>query len=266
MKRVTTVLKFSILAVFILLCPEIKAQDTILKTDGSVIYAKIIEMGNNAVSYKRSDFEDGPTFVENKSNIAIIKFRNGTRQEFVKVETPSNNNGTQNNNGTGNSQNNGNGTTNSSAKTNNSTNNQNTSSDPLKNGPVNNGNSKIEIVDGKYMMNGQKLGRKALDRELKKSTNPLVQVSLKTAKLAKVSQKIVGITAIPSTIAGGVTSIITISQAVTAYQTGKMTPQYYVNAGLSFLGTLTVPITSKILKKQRDKLYKKTIDLYNMGN
>jgi hypothetical protein len=256
MKKVTHLLKLSILAVFILLCHGIKAQDTILKTDGSVIYARITEMGDNAISYKRSDFQDGPTFVESKTNIAIIKFHNGTRQEFVKVPLQNGNDKSQSATNDG-----------SNDAGNKASSNQNTASgNALKNGPVNTDHPKIEEVDGRYFMNGQKLGRKALDRQLKKSANPLVQTSLKTAKLVKVSQKIVGITAIPSTIAGGVTSIITLSQAITAYQTHKITPQYYVNAGLSFLGTLTVPISSKILKKQRNKLYKRTIDLYNMGN
>jgi hypothetical protein len=245
------------------------AQDTIIKNNGVVIYGKIMEVTSSDISFMKSDFPDGPTFREKKSDISLIKYRNGQTQEFVRIENSSvgqeipeankyntnNNNNSKNPNNKTNSQNQGN--------------TQNNSNTYLANGPVNPSNStesrKIEEIDGKYFINGQKLGRKALDKELKKSTNPLVQMSLKTAKLAKVSQKIVGITSIPSTIAGGFTSIVTISQAVTAYQTGKITPQYYVNAGLSFLGTLTVPITSKILKKQRDKLYKKTIDLYNLG-
>jgi hypothetical protein len=235
----------------------IHAQDTIFKNNGTVIYAKITEIGTNAISYKKSDFLDGPDYIENKSDISVIRFRNGQRQEFVRVEVPQNSSLplTANNIIPGNNSNQSNDQNNS--------NNSNTQNNALKNGPVNQ-SYKIEEIDGKYMMNGQKLGRRALDKELKKSKNPLVQASLKTAKLAKISQKIVGITSIPSTIAGGITSIITISQAVTAYQTGAITPQYYVNAATSFLGTLTVPITSKYLKKQRDKLYNKTIDLYNL--
>jgi hypothetical protein len=235
---------------------QIMAQDTIFKNNGTVIYAKITEVGTNAISYKKSDFLDGPDYVENKADISVIRFRNGQHQEFVRVEIPQNSTASipQNSNSNLNS---GNSNIPNSGNTNNFNNNA------LKNGPVNQ-NNRIEEVDGKYTMNGQKLGRRGLDKELKKSKNPLVQASLKTAKLAKISQKIVGITSIPSTIAGGVTSIITISQAITAYQTGAITPQYYFNAGMSFLGTLTVPITSKYLKKQRDKLYSKTIDLYNL--
>ncbi|MDF2436749.1 MAG: hypothetical protein K0Q95_1125 [Bacteroidota bacterium] len=239
------------------------AQDTIVKNNGIVIYGKITEVTSTEISFIKKDFPDGPTFKEKKSDISLIKYRNGQSQEFVRIE----NNSIGQEVPAANQYNTGNYNKNvpqSSGNANNQTTptNQN---NVLANGPVNSSNNKIEEVDGKYFKNGQKLGRRGLDKELKKSTNPLVQTSLKTAKLVKISQKIVGITSIPSTIAGGVTSIITISQAVTAYQKGAITPQFYVNAGLSFLGTLTVPITSKILKKQRDKLYKKTIDLNNMS-
>lgn len=243
---------YLLLSLFLVALTEsLRAQDTILKNNGNVIYAKILEVGTNAISYKRADFPEGPTFIENKVDISAIKYRNGQYQEFVRVEVPqapivpaaSTTSGLNGQTAPG----------------------SNNPAAPVRSSDGSN-HYKIEEIDGKYTMNGQKLGRKGLDRELKKSKNPLVQASLKTAKLAKVSQKIVGITSIPSTVVGGVTSIITISQCVTAYQTGKITPQYYVNAGLSFLGTLTVPITSKYLKKQRDKLYGKTIDLYNMGN
>lgn len=255
----------SLLCAALFIVNSIKAQDTILKNNGVVIYGKITEVTNTEISFQKTDFPDGPVFKEKKADIALIKYRNGQKQEFVRVENSSvgqeipsapkqgYTNGSNNNQENRNSNNGQN-------------NNKGNSNNYLANGPVNpENNNKIEETDGKYFKNGQKLGRKALDRELKKSTNPLVQMSLKTAKLAKISQKIVGITSIPSTIGGGVTSIITISQAVTAYQKGAITPQFYVNAGLSFLGTLSMPITSKILKKQRDKLYKKTIDLYNLG-
>jgi hypothetical protein len=135
----------------------------------------------------------------------------------------------------------------------------------LKNGPVSD-QHKIDEIDGKYFINGQRLGQHGLDKELRKSKNPLVLSSLKTARLVKISQKVIGITSYASAMAGGVTSIATISQFITAYQTGVLGPKYYFNAGVSLLGTVTLPITSKILKKQKDKLYGKTIDLYNMGS
>lgn len=238
---------FKLLQAIILfvLAERLQAQDTILKNNGNVIYAKILEVGTNAISYKKTDFQDGPTYVENKVDISMIKYRNGQHQEFIRVEVPP--------------------APSASVPSTTNVSNQAASGSFLRPGEGSK-HYKIEEIDGKYTMNGQKLGKRGLDKELKKSKNPMVQASLKTARLAKISQKIVGITSIPSTVAGGVTSIITISQCVTAYQTGKITPQFYVNAGLSFLGTLTVPITSNYLKKQKNKLYEKTIDLYNMDN
>lgn len=239
---------------------NMSAQDTIIKNNGVVIYANIIEVGTNAISFKKNNFLDGPTFIENKTDISLIKYRNGQQQEFVRVEIPKITNSEPVMDNGSRNDNNGNNTYNNNNKNYQSTSNPNTA---LKNGPVN--DRKIEEIDGKYLINGQKIGRHALDKELKKSKDPLVQSSLKTAKLLKISQKIVGITSYGSTMAGGITSIAMISQFITAYQTGVLGPTYYFNAGISLLGTVSLPITSKVLKKQRDKLYGKTIDLYNAG-
>src|ERR1700749_3003704 len=71
-----------ILFLIILMGQNLKAQDTIYKNNGTVIYAKINEIGSSTVSFKKTDFPDGPTFVENKTEISEIRFRNGQRQEF----------------------------------------------------------------------------------------------------------------------------------------------------------------------------------------
>ena len=249
-------LRISVLFLFVLFVPQLKAQDTIYKNDGTVIYAKITEVGTNAISFKKTNNPDGPTFVENKTDISLIKYRNGEKQEFVRVPDP----GIEQQKA---QQEQKQSELKSTATTTPAK--LPPTNDALKNGPVSD-HYHIEELNGRYTINGQKLGKKALDRQLAKSKNPAVQASLKTAKAFKISQKIIGLTSYASTAAGGVTSIATISQFVTAYQTKTLSPKYYMNAGVSLLGTMALPITSGYLKKFRDKAYDKTIDLYNVTN
>jgi hypothetical protein len=222
----------------------IKAQDTIVKTNGEIIPAKVLEVGTDAITYKKLSFKDGPTFSEKKTDIALIKYSNGQRQEFIKavnVQDPRNMQAT--------------GTNTATVGGANQANNR-----YLQSGPVSD-HYRIEVLNNRYMVNGQKIGRKELDRILGKSKNPAVLVALKTAKATKIAQKIIGLTSIATTTGGGVTSVVTI---INCFRSPA--PSSYLNAGLSLVGTMSLPITSKILKKRRDKLYDKTIDLYNATN
>src|SRR4051812_15963137 len=63
---------------------KMPAQDTIIKNSGEIIYAKVIEVGTNAITYKKNNFQDGPNFVDNKSDIFIIKYHNGHTEKFEK--------------------------------------------------------------------------------------------------------------------------------------------------------------------------------------
>ena len=58
------------------------AQDKIFKKDGSVIEAKILEVGVRTVSYKRIDNQDGPKYTVAKSALDRIEFENGTNEFF----------------------------------------------------------------------------------------------------------------------------------------------------------------------------------------
>lgn len=121
-------------------------------------------------------------------------------------------------------------------------------------------------MNNKYTVNGQRVKRKDVDRLLAKSKNPGVQIAHKTAKTTRIVQKVIGLTSIGSTTTGGIMTVSTVFACFKEAQNGSVSAGSYVNAGLSFLGTLTLPITSKILKNRRDKLYDKTIDLYNVTN
>lgn len=242
----TTANTFRIFLMFLCigLIHKLQAQnDTIVKTNGEKIVCKILEVGANGISYKRADMTDSPLFVAGKDEINYIKLRNGEKQVFSAMPNKSSNQ----NLGSENSM-------------------LNTNDNPKKKkdlGPISD-EHKIEYDGKKYYVNGRRIGSRDADRLLSRSTNPAVQIPLKTAKLTKTFQKIMKITSYPSTISGGVASISTFRTLYIEAQNGGAQMSSWVNAGLSFIGTLAFPITSKILKKKQVKLYDKTIDLYNL--
>ena len=61
-------------------------QDTIYKRGGDIVIAKITELTPSEIKYKRFDFQDGPTYIELKSNIEWVKYSNGLKETFKKEE------------------------------------------------------------------------------------------------------------------------------------------------------------------------------------
>lgn len=62
-----------------------KAQDLIVKHDGTELEVKVLEIGTDAVKYKRWSNQDGPTFSESKSKIFMIKYANGEKESFAEA-------------------------------------------------------------------------------------------------------------------------------------------------------------------------------------
>jgi hypothetical protein len=58
------------------------AQDIIYKTDKSEVKAKILEVLDNDIKYKKFDFQDGPTYSMPKSEIFMIIYKNGQKEMF----------------------------------------------------------------------------------------------------------------------------------------------------------------------------------------
>jgi hypothetical protein len=129
-----------------------------------------------------------------------------------------------------------------------------------------NGKNKIERDGSKFMINGKKAKKKQVDELLSKSKNPAIIVPLKAAKLTSGAQKIVKIANIPASIGGGFTTLFTFVNLYNDIQRGRANSKSYLNAGISLVGTLTLPITNKILKKKSGKMYDKLIDMYNLTN
>jgi hypothetical protein len=226
------------------------SQDVIYKTNGDSIKAKILEVGTNAVSFKKSSNPDGPTFVESKSDIFMIRFKDGQIQEYANLTPANTSSSTIANNPLAAST----GSINKSSPT-------GTTSTSESSGKI-----KIEVTGKKYTINGQKASRKEVDRQLAKSNNPAITLPLKAAKMTATAQKIVKITSIPTTVGGGFTTLFTGVNMWNDIQRGRADSKSYMNAVVSLLSTITLPITNKILKNKSDKMYDKLIDMYNLTN
>lgn len=66
----------------------LSAQDTIYKSDGTEIQAKVIEITMDVVKYKKFSNLDGPTYNIAKSDVFMIVYDNGEREVFKKTEEP----------------------------------------------------------------------------------------------------------------------------------------------------------------------------------
>ena len=85
MKRVSIVLAF-------LLCScMLSAQDIITKKDGTDIQAKVTEVGQSTISYKKYSNLDGPLYTISISDIVMITYENGEREMYISQNNSNNN-------------------------------------------------------------------------------------------------------------------------------------------------------------------------------
>lgn len=62
----------------------LRAQDHIVLKNASEISAKVLEISDSKINYKRWDNLDGPTYSIPTKQVSIIKYANGTSEEFGK--------------------------------------------------------------------------------------------------------------------------------------------------------------------------------------
>lgn len=60
----------------------LNAQDIIVLRDATEIEAKVIEVTDAQISYKRFDNPDGPLYRKNTSDVLFVKYANGTKEVF----------------------------------------------------------------------------------------------------------------------------------------------------------------------------------------
>ena len=70
----------------------IEAQDTLSMRSGETILVKVIEVGTTEVKYKKLDNVNGPVFSMLKSDLLIIKYENGTKEDFSSIKKIEENN------------------------------------------------------------------------------------------------------------------------------------------------------------------------------
>ena len=64
-------------------------QDTIYTRNGEMIPAKVYEITQNEVKYKKPSNPDGPMYVAEKNDIAVIEYQNGSKEIFSsKYDNP----------------------------------------------------------------------------------------------------------------------------------------------------------------------------------
>jgi hypothetical protein len=61
---------------------NLMAQDTIVLKNGETIQAKIIEVNETSVSYKKYTYQDGPLFIISKSRVDRIRYADGSVDTF----------------------------------------------------------------------------------------------------------------------------------------------------------------------------------------
>jgi len=78
-------MKKLIFLLFLLLPKYFFAQDTITMRSGEVIQAKILEVNETEVKYKKYNYQDGPTFIVSKNRILMIKYADGSKDVFTET-------------------------------------------------------------------------------------------------------------------------------------------------------------------------------------
>ena len=83
------------IALFLLVCVTISAQDVIVKKDGSTIVCRIVELNSSEIIYKRWGKLNGSNYVMNRSDASAINYENGKRvnlSETTNLYAPNNQN------------------------------------------------------------------------------------------------------------------------------------------------------------------------------
>lgn len=219
--------RFSILTILLLFCIFSNAQDTIVKINGDRICAKISEISTTEVKYKKFDFLDGPTYVESKSNIKLIKYSNGSMEEFESQPTKINDIPAE-------------------------------STNDYYSRPATT-NNKIERYGNRFRYQGEAISERKLHGVLFNSKDKQIISLAGNAKDAKGLQYI-GFGAIPLGV--GAIYFLTKGMFSNYYYTGPTSSNLTFSA-ICLVGAITCPIASGIFKHKRNVSNKEAIKLYN---
>lgn len=60
----------------------VAAQDVVVKKDGSTILAKVLEVNQDNIKYKKFSNQNGPTYTINLSDVMSVNYENGEKEDF----------------------------------------------------------------------------------------------------------------------------------------------------------------------------------------
>jgi hypothetical protein len=80
-----------------LLSVRLLAQDTLYTKTGSVLNAKVVEINQDEIKYKKASNPDGPLYTINKSDVVLIHFKNGSKEVFSAGDVSGQDNSNANN-------------------------------------------------------------------------------------------------------------------------------------------------------------------------
>lgn len=212
------------------------AQDQIITTNGKVIESNIKKLGSNEISYKKYRFQVKANEIKTKK-VLYVQYENGNRQYLKPITMAKNYQsfGTM---------------------------------------QVQNAQQGIfqphyveRIGDNFRIDTNEIVNYKNLNSILAQCPDSSVQQSLKSAKLMRTLSTVVNIAATPASAGGGFASYNTVKNYIDMKNAGEEIGfKTYFGMGMSFLGTMAMPITSAVLGHLKKKLYNRTLTMYSNYN
>ena len=77
---------FTFIILSLLFFNKTNAQDTIIKKNGDSLIVKVVDINDKEIKYKKFTNIDGPTYIENKSEVKTIKYATGLREEITVIQ------------------------------------------------------------------------------------------------------------------------------------------------------------------------------------
>ena len=207
-------------------------QDTLIKVNGAISVVKLLEISGTEIRYKKSDFPDGPTYIENKSGIRTIIFSNGTREEItasapavqpaptLSQQAPPETGG------------------------------------DYYGGPVT-PRYKIQMYGSRYVYNNHSIGERELHRVLQETKDKELLALVQDSKDAH-KMKFIGFAAIPL----GIASLVVFSNSYNP-RSAKFSSGKLATSGLLLCGAIACPIISGIYSHRRTACNRQAIRIYN---
>lgn len=209
------------------------AQDEIITTSGKVIESKIKKIGSNEIKYKKYGFQMKSNEIKTKK-VLYIQYENGIRKYLnpITMADKYQSFGTM---------------------------------QPLNTKPGQFQKHYVERIDKSFRIDtNQVVGYKRINSILAQCPDTSVQVMLKAAKTMRTFSTISNILATPASAGGGFASYKTVDNFLEMKKAGEeINFNTYLGMGMSFLGTMALPITSAVLNSLKKKLYNRALTKYS---